>query len=270
MKVDLHIHTVFSDGLLTPGQVVNEAHRLNLKAIAITDHDTTDGIPEAVEQAKKFPAMEVIPGIEINSYYNDEEVHILGYYIDYKGSYLKGVLQNLQAKRVKRAMTIVEKLKEMDINVSFENVRKKARGPSIGRPHIAAVLVENGYADSIEDAFEKYLNPGRPAYVPREKLTPFDAVDIIKKAEGIPVLAHPGLLEKKEIIDQLVEYGIMGVEAYHKDHSKQQTDYFIKFASSRGLTITGGSDSHGECPLLLGTVDASFECVRELKKLKHI
>lgn len=269
MKVDLHIHTTFSDGRLTPSEVVKISHERGLKFIAITDHDTVDGIPEALDEERKLGSPEVIPGIEINTNYHDDEVHILGYFIDYEKSYLKQLLGELLKKRIERTRRIAEKLNQIGINISFEEIKLKAPGPAIGRPHVAMALIEKGYTCSIEDAFERYLNPGRPAYVERHKLSPFDAIDIIKKSDGIPVLAHPGLLHDKKIIDELIKGGIMGIEVYHKDHDKSLVAHYMKLAKENNLLMTGGSDSHGETPLLLGTLNIPVEFALKLKKRKN-
>jgi len=268
LKVDLHIHTTFSDGKLTPAEIVQKSRELGLRAIAITDHDTVDGIPQALEAGKR-EAMEVIPGIEINTYYDGQEIHILGYYIEYDKPGLKKTLSYLLQKRSERVEKIVGKLKQLGINIGFDEIKLKAGGPSLGRPHVARALIDKGYAESIEDAFDKFLNPGRPAYVERYKLTPFDAVDIIKKSKGIPVLAHPGLLSQKQIIGQLTDYGILGIEVYHKDHTSEQIKFFMELASAKGLLMTGGSDSHGESPLLLGSLDVPWEFVLKLKNKKQ-
>ncbi|MCR4430588.1 MAG: PHP domain-containing protein [Tepidanaerobacteraceae bacterium] len=268
MKIDLHIHTTFSDGRLTPVEVVQTSRILGLKAIAITDHDTVDGIQLAVDEAEKYKDIEVVPGIEINTYYKEQDVHILGYYIDYKSTELRNILSNILQKRLARVLKIAEKLKQLGIDIGFDEINKKAAGPSLGRPHIAQVLIEKGYAASMEEAFVKFLNPDRPAFVPRYKLTPFNAVDIIKKSKGIPVLAHPGLLYEMQIIKDLVDYGIMGIEVYHKNHTPSQVDFLIDFATRKNLLMTGGSDSHGEYPLLLGTLDVPWGFLQRLKYKK--
>jgi predicted metal-dependent phosphoesterase TrpH len=270
MKIDLHIHTTYSDGLLTPAQVVQKARQLNLRFIAITDHDTTEGIPEALEEAKKNNNLEVIPGIEINTDYKNEEVHILGYYVDYSGNYLKKALEHMQSSRLKRAKLITEKLNLLGLNINLEEVMNKASCPSIGRPHIAAALVEKGFSESLQDAFDKYLNRGRPAYVPRERLTPFEAVDLVLNSSGIPILAHPGLIKNQNIIGELIQYGIKGLEVYHKEHSRLQTKHYINVAKHHSLLMTGGSDCHGREPLLLGTLDIPVEFVLKLKRKKGL
>lgn len=270
MYIDLHVHTTFSDGLLTPEQVVKMAIKLNLKAIAITDHDTVDGIRPALDEAKKYTGFEVVPGVELSTDWNNEEIHILGYYIDYNNSNLRTVLLSFQQKRRKRIEEIIAKLKNMGINISIEDVCAKSKGSSLGRPHIALVLVEKGYVGSVQEAFKNYLNKGKPAYVPKEKLTPFSAIDIIKQNSGIPVLAHPGLLEDNSIINELISYGIMGIEVVHKSHNKPQVAYYTKLALDNNLLLTGGSDSHGETPLLLGSFDIPLDYFYRLKEIKRI
>ncbi|ADL07964.1 PHP domain-containing protein [Thermosediminibacter oceani] len=268
MKVDLHLHTTFSDGTLTPEQVVDKAFSLNLRAIAITDHDTVDGIVPAVERAKKYPMLEVIPGIEINTYYG-EEVHILGYYIDYLGNTLKSTLSALQEERINRIKKIIEKLQQLGIEISFEEVQAKASGSSIGRPHVARVLIDKKIVSSVDEAFALYLDQGKPAYVPRQKLTPYFAVDLIKKCGGIAVIAHPGVLKKQEIVKSLINYGIQGIEVYHKEHDDERVKYYKKIAMKYGLLMTGGSDCHG-VPLLMGSRPVPYEYVVELKRFKKI
>ncbi|AEE91445.1 PHP domain protein [Tepidanaerobacter acetatoxydans Re1] len=268
MCIDLHIHTTFSDGLLTPEQVVNKAIKLNLKAIAITDHDTVDGIRPALNKAKNYTEFEIVPGVELSTDWNSEEVHILGYYIDYNDSNLKTVLLSFQQKRMKRVDKIIARLKNMGIDISIEDVCAKSKGSSLGRPHIALVLVEKGYVCSVQEAFKDYLSKGKPAYVPKEKLTPFSAIDIIKQSSGIPVLAHPGLLEDDSIINELISYGIMGIEVIHKNHNKAQVDYYTRLALDNNLLLTGGSDSHGETPLLLGSFDVPLNYFYKLKAIK--
>lgn len=269
MNIDLHVHTTFSDGLLTPEQIIAMAFKLNLKAIAITDHDTFNGISPALNEAKKYTELEVIPGIELSTDWADEDVHILGYYLDYNDMNLRTTLFNFQQKRRKRVERIIAKLKNMGVDICIDDVCAKSQGSSLGRPHIALALIEKGYANSVQEAFENYLNRGKPAYVPREKLTPFNAINVIKKNKGIPVLAHPGLLKNCHTINELIEYGIMGIEVIHKDHNQAQTAYYTKLALDNNLLLTGGSDSHGENPLLLGSLDIPFEYFIKLKEAKR-
>ncbi|KXG76892.1 Phosphoribosyl 1,2-cyclic phosphate 1,2-diphosphodiesterase [Fervidicola ferrireducens] len=267
MRVDLHIHTIYSDGTLTPEQVVDKAFSLKLRAIAITDHDTVEGIEPALNRAKEYLSFEVIPGIEINSFYLDEEVHILGYYIDWKSSILRLTLKALQEERIERTKRIIEKLKDLGIEINLEDISEKASCASIGRPHIAMALVEKKVVSSIEEAFEFYLDKGKPAYVPREKITPYYAVDIVKKSGGISVLAHPGKVKNQSIVKSLINYGIQGIEVYHKDHDEEKVQYYQSIAAKYGLLMTGGSDCHGK-PLIMGSQPVPYEYVAQLKQLK--
>jgi len=270
MKVDLHIHTTFSDGKFTPEQVVKKANELKLYAIAITDHDTVDGILPAIIESKKYKGLEIIPGIELSTYHGDQEVHILGYYIDYGDLNLKNQLLELQQHRKKRLEKILAKLNNIDVNISINDVNKYSDGTSVGRPHIAQALIEKGYVSSIKEAFDKYLGKGRPAYVPRKKLTPFEAIKLIQNSNGIPVLAHPGLLEDDSIIYELINNGILGIEVIHKDHTQDDTNRYIKIALEHNLLLTGGSDSHGEEPLILGSLNIPLEYAIKLKKAAEI
>ncbi|TYP54323.1 PHP domain-containing protein [Thermosediminibacter litoriperuensis] len=269
MKVDLHLHTTFSDGTLTPEQVVDKAYSLNLRAIAITDHDTVDGIVPAMERAKKYPLLEVVPGIEINTYYIEEEVHVLGYYIDYRGNTLKSTLDALQKERIERIKKIIEKLRELGIEITFEEVEAKASGSSIGRPHVARTLIDKKIVSSVDEAFALYLDQGKPAYVPRQKLTPYSAVDLIKKCGGIAVIAHPGMLKNQDIVKSLINYGIQGIEVYHKEHDDERVKYYKNIAMKYGLLMTGGSDCHG-APLLMGSQPVPYEYFIGLKRFKKI
>lgn len=268
MKIDLHIHTTYSDGLLTPAQVIREAFRLNLKAIAITDHDTIDGISPALNEAEKYHGLEVIPGVELSTDLDGEEVHILGYYLNYNDLNLRTTLVSFQQERKARLEKIITKLNSIGVDISIKDVFVKSHGASLGRPHVALAMIEKGYAGSVQEAFEKYLNKGKPAYVPREKLTPLNAINIIKQSNGIPVLAHPGLLGDQSIINKILEYGIMGIEVIHSDHSPAQTAHYKKLALDNNLLLTGGSDSHGETPLLLGSLDVPLKYASKLKEAK--
>jgi predicted metal-dependent phosphoesterase TrpH len=268
MKLDLHLHTTCSDGQLTPEELVRLASDRGLDAIAITDHDTVDGIDPALIAATFHNNLEIVPGIEINTFFGKQEVHVLGYYIDYNNSEFETILKKLQGQREERSRKIVEKLVDLGLYLDLEDVLSKVKGSSIGRPHIAEALVEKGYVGSAVEAFEKYLNCGKPAYVPREKMSPFEAIDIIKGFGGIPVLAHPGLLEEPSIIGALIERGLMGIEAYHIKHTPEQTEHYRKFAIEKDLIITGGSDSHDASNV--GAVEVPGDALEALKKAKSI
>lgn len=244
MPADLHIHTNFSDGLLSPEEIVRKAQSAGLTIIAITDHDTVDGIPRAIAEGSKL-GIKVIPGIEFTTDLPNTEIHILGYYIDHKAEWLLELLKKIRDDRVNRIYKIVEKLKKLGINVDTQEILKLADIGSVGRPHVARVLVEKGAVKSIQEAFNKYLDCNAPAYVPHFKLTPFEAVETIVKAGGVPVYAHPAVSCKDEIIPQLVERGLAGIEVYYSKHSDAQVKQYLTIANKYGLLVTGGSDYHG-------------------------
>lgn len=265
--VDLHIHTTASDGTLSPEQVLWWARKKKLKAISITDHDTINGVAEAISINKQNKDLEIVPGIELNSYFDKEEVHVLGYYIDYTNVAFLNKLKEIQESRYNRAIKIIKKLNDMNINISFEQVLSISKGVSIGRPHIARVLSENGYSKDIKDAFNKYLGKDCPAYVERYKLTTKQAIQMISNVKGIPVLAHPGLLNNKTIIKELLDQGFQGIEVYHTKHDNNTIKELLKIATK--LLITGGSDCHGKTAdgiPELGNVTIDYNTFMKLKK----
>lgn len=246
-KIDMHIHTNASDGILSPSTVIEWAVRLGMRGIAITDHDTTKGVIDALKTAKKHKNFIVIPGIEFSTFYKDMDIHILGYFIDYKNSDLIDMTDTIRNARIERAKKIIKKLKELRIDIENSEVfSTREYDLSIGRPHIARILVNKGYVDSIEEAFQKFLEKGKPAYVERFKLTIQEAIKIIQNANGIPVLAHPGLISKHVDITELIDKGIEGIEVYHTKHSEQDQEFYFKLAKQKSLFITGGSDFHDE------------------------
>lgn len=267
MKYDLHVHTNFSDGKFTPTQVVDLALSRGLDGIAITDHDTVLAIAEAIEYSNKKEDFIIIPGIELGCVYKDEEVHILGYFIDYKSKLLLDTTNKLRKDRIIRGREIIEKLQILNIKITEDEVRLLCKDDFIGRVHIARVLVNKNYVKSISEAFDKYLNSDSPAYVSRKNLSIEDSIKLINDSGGIAVLAHPGIIKSKdEIIERCIEKGIQGIEYLHSKHSKQDTIYFKKVAKSNNLIITAGSDCHGELinnDLLLGNF-----CINENELLK--
>ncbi len=246
--IDLHTHTTASDGSMLPEELVNYAKHKGLKAIAISDHDTTDGLPAAVDEGIRI-GLEVIPAIEISADF-DPEMHILGYFIQGDYSRIAGVLADLRLKREERNPRIIDKLNELGIRITMEEVLAKSSGSVIGRPHIAKVMVEKGYAGSLEEAFDKYLGSGRAAYFKKDKLTPRQCLGEINAAGGLPVLAHPIYLGmEKERLDTLLgelkQAGLKGIEAYYVDNTPQQTAMLLELAAKHSLLVTGGSDFHG-------------------------
>ncbi|NLV16506.1 MAG: PHP domain-containing protein [Syntrophomonadaceae bacterium] len=247
MGYDLHVHTTASDGIVSPIGVVRRAIDLKLEGIAVTDHDTVAGISPATEYINNEGLeLDLIPGIELSIDFEQEEVHILGYFIDYRNPKLLEKLILFQEARTQRAVKIVEKLNQMGLKVDYDRVREMAIGGLIGRPHIAQVLVEKGYASTIKEAFRKYIGRGSPAYYPRYKLLPGESIKLIKECGGISVLAHPGHIKNQRIVGEMIDLGINGIEVFYPDHSEQQTSYFRKLSQEKGLLITGGSDYHGE------------------------
>lgn len=267
MPADLHLHTTASDGTLTPEALVVEAARLGLTTIAITDHDTMDGVREAYLAGEKLN-LKVIPGIEINTEWKGLEVHILGYYPDMNHPHFNDMLLTLQEARKERVIRTVDKLKFLGVKIDLDDVLAESGGKCLGRPHIARVLINNGYATTQREAFELFIGPEAPAYVPRFKLSPEQAIAIILKAGGIPVLAHPGVLDRDDIIYFLIRHGLMGIEVFHPDHNARQTQLYLKMARKMGLLITGGSDCHGPRGKkrgLLGKVKISQRYIDELE-----
>lgn len=244
MKYDLHVHTDYSDGVLTPKEVVDLAIKRNLDGIAITDHDSIKGVKKSIAYASNFEDFNVIPGIEFSCIYRDEEVHILGYFIDIENKYLLEATKEFRISRKERAKKIIENLKNMNMNIEFEDVFKEGDREFIGRADIARELVKKSYVKTTQEAFSKYLNRGKPAYAKRFHLGVEKTIKLIKEANGISVLAHPGLLKDHSIVDYCIEKGIEGIECIHSKHSKSDTEKFKKIAENNNLIITGGSDFH--------------------------
>lgn len=248
MKIDLHIHTTYSDGAYSPEQVVDTALDCNLDVIALTDHDNILSHKVAMDYVKKQGYnLEIIPGVEINTIYKGYEVHILGYYMDTNNPDFVQLLKNQQQARINQTTQIVELLnKKAGIRVKFEDIKSLvAPGGSIGRPHIARAITAVGGVANIMEAYSKYINDSSPVYVTRKTVSPHDAVEIINEAGGIPVFAHPIDVDISEkLTKELVSYGLRGIEAYHRKHSPAVVEYFSSLAEKYGLIITGGSDFH--------------------------
>lgn len=269
MSADLHIHTTASDGTFSPSQVVQLAQQKSLKGIAITDHDTTDGIAEALKEGERLN-LKVVPGIEISTHLNQEEIHILGYFIDYQADFLQNQLHHLRRERILRNKKIIKKLNQLGYELEWEEVLTLAGQGSVGRPHIAMALQKKGYIRSIEEGFHKLLNHGAPAFVPRKKLTPQEAINMIHKSQGVAVLAHPGLLKDKTIIKELLSWGLDGVEVYYPLHKAQEISYFENLCQKYKLIATGGSDFHGvgsETKTNIGAASVSFHTITLLKEI---
>jgi predicted metal-dependent phosphoesterase TrpH len=268
-RVDLHIHTTASDGVLSPAQVVRVAIDKGLEAIAITDHDTTDGVDQAVAAASG-ERLEVIPAIELSAEEGRREVHILGYYIDHRDQTLQERLTVLRRARRERAWKMVKKLEATGTPVSWERVLEIAGDTSaFGRPHIAKALLERGYVRSVNEAFDRYIGLRGPAYVRRYKLTPAEAVKMITDAKGLPVLAHPR--GQEDVVPKLSALGLVGLEAYYPSYSDEERELLARLAAKHDLIATGGSDFHGynggDAAHSLGEMPVPLESLKRLRIL---
>jgi predicted metal-dependent phosphoesterase TrpH len=243
--VDLHSHTIASDGTFTPGELVGEAARRGLRVLAITDHDSTEGLAEALAEAGRHPPLQIVPGIEINCDVEGAEVHILGYYIDYEAAWFQDFCRAQREERRARVLRITSRLAELGMPIDPQEIFALVREGSAGRPHVARAMVAHGYVKTVRDAFDKYLATGKSAHVPRRKLSPADAVRLIRKAGGVPVFAHPGLSDRDGMIADLIGAGMMGIECYYSEHSAAQTGNYLQLCKDHGLVATGGSDFHG-------------------------
>ncbi len=241
--VDLHMHSNVSDGLNTPGELIQLAHRYHLSAIGLTDHDTIAGLPEAELAANKY-GVELVPGVEISILENNEEIHILGYYPS-KLKLLSNALEEIQAERFKRMGKMVDKLKELGFKIEYNEVEKEAGNAAPGRMHLARLLVKKKYVHTLDEAFSMYLTRNRQAYVPRETMTLKQAMALLREVKAVIVIAHPGF-HKEDITDKLITMGLDGIEVFHPDHTKQQIRYYHNTALEKGLLITGGTDYHGD------------------------
>lgn len=266
---DLHIHTNASDGLLSPKEVVQWAIRKRLRAIAITDHDTISGIDLAINSNTTPDKFEIVPGIELNTQFEGKEIHMLGYYIDYKNPWFLDILTRMQKSRHDRAEIMIDKLNKLGIKIDLRQVEEISKGNSIGRPHIARAMMEKGYVESIMSAFDKYIGAGCPAYVERFKLTTEEAIDIIEKVGGISVLAHPGLIGDKKSISDILNLGVKGIEVLHPKHDQDMVKYLLAIAKERKIFITGGTDCHGilqNGEPIMGNISIDYARVIDMKR----
>ncbi len=252
MKIDLHTHSSASDGIKSPGGLAEFAQLNGISALALTDHDTIDGLDEAENSAKKY-GLDFIPGIEFSVDYPGGSFHLLGYYIDRNNEELKKELKWITDMRDKRAGLIVEDLNANGYKISLDQIISEAGSASaIGRPHIARILLKNGYGTDMNDIFKKFLVKGKPGYVKKNKISPERAFELIKLSGGIAVAAHPSSLgfEKQEQIDNFItemkKYGLAGLECYSSAHTFDQINFYLDIAGNHKLLITGGSDFHGD------------------------
>ncbi len=270
-QVDLHIHSTASDGKLSPEAIVSKAAEVGLTVMSLTDHDSVEGVLPALEAAKAFPELRVIPGVEISTDMPYGQAHVLGYFIDYTSNELKSALERFRNSRQRRAREMIIKLRDLGIDIDRQRVQEIAGDGSIGRPHIAQVMLEKGYIMSFTEAFDKYIGQGGPAYVEREKMTPVEAAEMIVRAKGLPVLAHPFTVTDPEVtVIELKPAGLVGIEAYYKDYSADEIENLVSMAEKYDLITTGGTDYHGldnSNEIMLGSVDVPLESVEKLIEL---
>ena len=267
---DLHVHTIFSDGTSTPEELIAQSKKAGLSAIAVVDHDTIQGVPPTLEIGRE-QGIEVLPGIELSAEYEGLEVHILGYLIDYKNSELIERLDFLKKNRVDRIYKMVKKINELGMDLAPKDVFDIAGEGTVGRLHVARAMVKKNLAGSIFEVFKKHLGDNCPAYVLGFRFSPEQAIKLIKKAGGIPVLAHPYILKKDELIHKFIEQGIMGLEVHYAEHSQSMVNFYRNIAKEKGLLITGGSDFHGNAKpeVKLGSIKVPYELVEKLKAAKE-
>jgi len=265
---DLHVHTNYSDSTFSPEEVIACAKEKGLSAIAICDHDSVSGIEPCKALASKVD-IEVIPGIEMSAEKVDAEIHILGYFIDWEQGWFQKKLKEIQSSRTERVYKIVEKLKTFNITIDAGEVfRLAGSNASVGRLHIAQAMLNSGAVKSMREAFDKYIGFLKPCYVPYTKFSPEEAIQIILKVGGVPVIAHPDLMGHDEYIDEFVGYGLRGIEVYHTDHKPRIAKRYEETAKRLELVMTGGSDCHGlgKGRILMGTTKVPYELVEKLKK----
>ena len=265
--VDLHLHTNHSDGSDSPTRVVERAVDFGLAAMAITDHDTVSGVPEGAEVAARL-GIELFPGVEISSKLGEREVHILGLGVDPGPGPLVDVLARQTEGRRSRAERMVARLNELGVPVERRNVEARASEGAVGRMHVALEIMAVGYAETVQEAFDKYIKAGQPAYVPKDVIAIAEAVELIHRAKGLAFIAHPGLGDLHLRLDRLLEYPFDGLEVYHSRHTQGHVKQFEDIVRSRGLLATGGSDCHGtvkgERPLM-GCARVPYEVYERMK-----
>ena len=267
-RVDLHIHSTASDGRLSPAEVVRKSVERGLTIITLADHDTVDGIIPALAAAKAFPRLKVIPCVEMSTDVPNGEAHVLGYFIDYTDPEFAARLERMRHSRRERAQGMIAKLRALGIHIEWQRVQEIAGSSSMGRPHIAQAMLEKGYIASIKEAFTKYISRDGPAYVDREKMTPVEAVELILKANGLPVLAHPLTVSDPEImVSQLKAAGLVGIEVYYDGYTADERNRLINLAERYGLIASGGSDYHGldaSTETMIGDADVPMESAERL------
>lgn len=267
MFADLHLHTNFSDGTYTPEELAAQGKRFAFHALALSDHDTVEGCTR-MAAACHAEGIEFIPASELTAELDGHELHLLAYCVDTANARLLLELARFQEVRQNRIREMVARIQKLNIPLREESVFAIARCRSPGRPHVARALVQQGLCHNLDEAFDRFLKKGRPAWVPKFKMSAADAIDLIHEAGGVAVMAHPGLNRCDDIIPVLVECGLDGIECYHTKHAAAEAHHYLRIAEQSGLLVTGGSDCHGvsKGKPLIGGIKLPYWRVEELKK----
>jgi len=245
LKADLHMHTSYSDGKFSPQQLIDLSKKCGLDIISITDHDNVNAVSQAISYGNE-KGIQVIPGVEISADVNEQEVHILGYFINHKNKKFLEFLSSLREKRLQRNERIVEKLNDLGSKIKFNSIIGKVGiDTSVGRPHIAMELSEEGFVNSYYEAFMKYIGDGKPAYVKKPNPPAKEVIKLISELGGLSFIAHPGKIIRDVFLTELIAYGLDGIETVHPSHSKDDINYFTSAAAENFLLTSGGSDFHG-------------------------
>jgi predicted metal-dependent phosphoesterase TrpH len=262
---DLHLHTRFSDGTFSPEELVAQAVHHGLAAIALTDHDTVEGCAPTARECEAA-GIGFITGTELTAEYDDTEVHVLGYFLDTRNERFLAEITKFQAVRQRRIHEMVARINQLGVPLQVEAVFALANCRSPGRPHVARALVQMGLIKTLDEAFDRYLKKGRPAWVPKARMSGLEAIELIHHAGGLAVMAHPGLNRTDEIIPGLVKAGLDGIECFHTKHSTAMSERYLEIADQYHLLVTGGSDCHGfsKAKPLIGTVKLPYEHVEKM------
>ncbi len=248
--VDLHTHSNASDGTDSPKELIDNAHKAGLRAVAITDHDTLGGLKEAKKACAAYDNLDFVRGVEISTGSSQGDMHILGLWVPEDAEPLEKVLAKMRAKRTSRNERMVERIAALGVGITMDDVMKEAKGESVGRPHIARAIVAKGYVRDINEAFARYVGAGCPTYIAKEVMQPEDAVALLAKIGASPVLAHPMLKPYppgwiEEFVKKLLPFGLCGIEAWHSEHTDEDTQDVLAIARRYHLCVSGGSDYHG-------------------------
>jgi len=250
-KIDLHVHTRASDGTYSPKEIIDYAIKNNISSLAITDHDTVAGLPEAMEYARKI-GFDLVPGIEFGLDYNTGSFHLIGLFVDYCNSALIEATERLKKSRMIRVVKMIELLKCEGCNICIEEIEEEAMGAAVGKPHIARIMIKKGYAKDMTFIFKNFMIKGKPGYVKRDRISLNEAVTVIKDSGGIPIIAHPVSLNIKlfnafeDKLDEFIKSGILGIEVYSSMHTMNDVFEFLRIANNKNILISGGSDFHGD------------------------